>query len=207
MKKIKLLIFILVTIILVGHLGSTALYLAPNNPLKKYYESSVKAYMDPIFTQNWMLFAPEPARYSLKFWYRCKNETTGTSWSDWKDPMAPLIREHQDFRFTFKGKLLYVYQAIARSTLNHYVMTSRKLECQSEKDCHDQIQAKIKKGIYYPVAERFTRDLCLAENPTNNLAQFQILKIFPKSYSHRNDPGAFGSVENVEFSPIHIKSL
>lgn len=44
----------------VAHLLMVCLYVAPVNPVSQRYSKQIDAWIDPLFDQNWQLFAPEP---------------------------------------------------------------------------------------------------------------------------------------------------
>lgn len=42
------------------HLAATFLYNAPTNPVSQRYANQIQGWMEPLFNQNWRLFAPNP---------------------------------------------------------------------------------------------------------------------------------------------------
>lgn len=178
-----------------------ALYLLPQNPLSQAYLPSVNRYMQPFFAQNWNLFAPEPATFSLQFWYRCSNTPVNQeiSWSSWQDPLAQLIAEHKENRFTFRGKLIYVYQNFTRNLLNTYVRLKYE-----EKKSDTDIAEFLPQTASFQLAKKFVSDLCSDEETQTQTVQFQVLKVFPKNFSQRKDLKPFSKVENYIFHPTAI---
>lgn len=180
----------------------TALYLLPNNPASGHYAAAVRSYMEPIFSQNWGLFAPEPATSSLQFWFRC--ESVDGQMTDWQDPTYQLFKDHHAFPFTFRGKLTYVYQSIARDLLNSQIELSRARACR-DASCLAEVQSKMAGTREFALARRWTVDLCRAQSSIPVTAvQFQVLKVFPKPYSERHKPGVSGRIESVPFEPIRL---
>src|SRR6185437_2966569 len=49
-----------VAAVAIVHLAATFLYNAPANPVSQRYARSVNWWMEPLFSQNWRLFAPNP---------------------------------------------------------------------------------------------------------------------------------------------------
>ncbi len=195
---LKRTIFTIGTIWLSWHVLATALYLGPNNPMTKHYQPAIQAYMEPFFIQNWNLFAPEPATSSLQMWYRCEDNK---SWSKWMDPLSNLIKQHQANRFTHKGKLIYVYQGLSRNLLNDYVTKKNQLKCR-DKACEDQLMTNMKSVNHYKMAQKFVSSLCLTRN--SKTSQFQILKVYPKSYSKRHEKKPYSKIESVMFPKFQI---
>lgn len=143
------------------HVAIHVLYLAPINPTTKHYQSWIEKYMDPIFTQNWHLFAPEPAIASLKINYRCdQNEK-------WTDLITPLFEKHKQTLITATGKETYVYQHLARQIYNQ-----------------DARKENILNSPDYKVLSQVITDLCSTQIPQQS--EFQIIRTFTPNYSERN---------------------
>lgn len=170
--------------LVVFHLGMTILYLLPNNPGTKYYQSFSRTYMDPIFTQNWKLFSPDPVVYNLKLFYRCK--TTNDLWSPWQDPVAMLVQSHQDNRLLFKGKLIYVYHGLYRNLLNKNATSMETTKCKRDDAlCEIKRKQEIAKTAEAQIVTRFVATVCKRQNhlATN---EFRIIKEYPKKFSERH---------------------
>jgi len=197
----NILVASIVGLIFVFHFGATALYLLPANPLTNLYSQSVSAYMDPIFTQNWNLFAPEPATSSLKMWHSCSDDK---SWTQWQDPIHSLIKKHQDNRFTYRGKLIYIYQNLSRSLLNQFVTEQKDKPCSSI-ECFAKVEEKVKRSPEYKMTANLISDLCKRRLGTSaKYAKFQILKVFPKNYSDRFSDKPYGKIETVPFTKFKL---
>lgn len=184
------------------HLGCTILYLLPNNPLTIRYAPWVDAYMSPAFVQNWNLFAPEPATSGLNVVYRCGHEK---NWSDWKDTLSSLTSNHARTRFTPRGKILYIYQGIARELLNSYVMEKNKRNC-VDGPCLKVVEDQIRNQPAFQLATRWIQDVCGWEGKSFDRFQFQIMKIFPRQFSERHQQNATQRVERIQFSPVEVRS-
>lgn len=182
------------------HLLMTALYLAPINPMTNSYANLVHSYMEPLFSQNWSLFAPDPAKSSLQLWYRCTNEQNASSWMD---PISPLVQDHQRTRFTFRGKLLYIYQGIARDALNTYVQTKSTLGCGNTSQCHEQTLRAVASSDAVRLAHRFVGDMCRSSTDKHargfQSAEFMVVKVYPKPFSKRLDPQSSPQLESLRF--------
>ena len=93
----------------------TILYLAPLNPLSKYYKPFINNFFPRIFSQNWKLFAPDPLPYSFKFLIKCDGANT------WGDPFLKTQKEHYANRFSHTGKILYIYNGLIMDAYNYTV--------------------------------------------------------------------------------------
>lgn len=163
----------LITMILFSWLAShflfTFLYLAPKNPLYQGYDEIVTKYMGTLFSQDWSLFAPEPATSSLKLWYRCQNEPRR-----WRDALNALQQEHQRNRFTFRGKLNYIYMSLVRNLHNEYVTLNKDNKC-AIKGCHQEITELDT----YQSLKKLTNQLCRSTFPQDKNLDFKIVTYHP----------------------------
>jgi hypothetical protein len=66
------------------HLAATFLYNAPANQVSQRYSKQVDAWMDPLFQQNWRLFAPNPLSENVAVQVRASVSPSGrtTGWFD-----------------------------------------------------------------------------------------------------------------------------
>lgn len=94
-------------VVLIGHFGMTLAYLTPFNPIKMRFFSTIYAYMHPLFSQDWHLFAPDPIRDSRVLTISCRlrqatGETIDTAWADIS---TPRLEEHYRNRFAPADRL------------------------------------------------------------------------------------------------------
>jgi hypothetical protein len=75
---------VLVACAVAAHLLATFLYNAPANPVSQRYAKPVGWWMDPLFQQNWRLFAPNPVSANLAVQARASRSGDGrvTAWFD-----------------------------------------------------------------------------------------------------------------------------
>ncbi|MDR6225781.1 DUF5819 family protein [Desmospora profundinema] len=89
--------------LLAVHFGLVTLSLTPDNPVNHRHKEAIDAYMDPLFTQNWMLFAPNPVSQhrSLAAQARVVNPRTGAMMeTEWVDITDPLVKQKQRNRLS-----------------------------------------------------------------------------------------------------------
>jgi|SRR5690606_4596940 hypothetical protein len=104
--------------LLIGmHFLLTLLYLAPDNLLKRRFSEPLQQYMDPLFAQNWQLFAPDPVSQhrSLAAKAKVRDPKTGeVRETPWRDLTGPRVREVWENRL-FNGSRALRFQVSAIS--------------------------------------------------------------------------------------------
>lgn len=66
------------------------------NPISNKYKKEISEYMEPLFIQNWHLFAPDPVSHNESIQVKVGFE--GESKSDWIDISTPMIEEmHKNY--------------------------------------------------------------------------------------------------------------
>src|SRR3989337_1611903 len=73
------------------YVGNTTLYLAPPNPVTAQLLPVIRAIQNPLFAQNWHLFAPDPVKSDFVLTVRCR---TKDEVSAWQEITAPLLARH-----------------------------------------------------------------------------------------------------------------
>ncbi|PTM56495.1 DUF5819 family protein [Desmospora activa] len=94
--------FVAITALTV-HFAVVILSLTPDNPVKNRHQDAINKYTDPLFTQNWMLFAPNPVSQhrNLSAQARIANPQSGEiTETEWVDITGPLIKEKQENRIS-----------------------------------------------------------------------------------------------------------
>lgn len=176
---------LLFVFVIIFHVGMTVLYLLPANPATQYYSGLSKSYMNPIFSQNWNLFSPDPVVYNLRLLYRC--EKGKTQWSNWFDPAVKLVRKHQSNRFLFKGKLIYVYHNLYRNLLNTSSDLAKKFNCaKDDAGCEKRFRFELKQTQEAKLVSKFVKTMCQKQS-YNLKNEFKIVKVYPKKFSERHD--------------------
>lgn len=171
LSKINVLKSILLLLLSV-HVFIHALYLAPINPATSQYADFTNEYMKTFFTQNWHLFAPEPATSSLNLSFRCSSN------EEWQHPLQKLFSDHKKFPITARGKQTYVLQHLAREIFNS------KLKRISDADIQE-----------IPILQHYLQDQC----GRYSNAEIQIKRQFTTDYSKRFE-NKTGSKQIFKFS-------
>lgn len=182
--------------IFVNHVLTTILYHLPYNPLTPYYQNYVTSYIQPVFAQNWKMFAPEPPSSFDRFWYRCKFYSR---WSEWKDSTHALLSVYNENRLSGFGKILYIQEHLSRSVV--LLKTNVVKNCM--KDCSDSFfKKKFLENELYQKAIIYTHNLCLKENSKLDAIQFRVARINAKMFSKRKEVNFKPQIMVADF-PIH----
>ena len=181
------------------HTISTVLYNIPENPVAREYMPVVNWYMEPQFSQNWHLFAPEPATRMVKLWYRVKMKDR---WQHWQDPMEPILEKHRQNRATYHAKLLYIHGNIAKDLI---IRQSYILEHSSGKADSAALQMQqnesLKASPEYQLAVRFvSRDIekVYKHNFYPDSLQLMLAELYPKQFSERLSARPFSYAQTIE---------
>ncbi|MCW3109940.1 MAG: hypothetical protein JWQ09_4446 [Segetibacter sp.] len=200
----KYLVAIIIGFIFVHHLICTVLCNAPVNPLTSRYQGYVSNYMDPLFTQRWLLFAPEPATSDLKLWYKIKLRED-KKWLTWLDPLEPILKKHQRLRFTYNAKLLYIYGNIPRDLSIKNEILNSYFACKSNDSvCSRKRDDSLWKSTEFILAKKYVkRDIEKSFNYTRiDSIQIMVIQLYPKQFSERLTNKPFGYANSIEFNPI-----
>ena len=79
------------------HFTITALYLTPLNPIKLRLYPLIQTWMNPLFQQNWHLFAPNPLSSNQSLLARCRS---GAITSDWIDITSAILDKYYENRLS-----------------------------------------------------------------------------------------------------------
>jgi len=87
---------LLLTAFLMAHFTLIQLANMPLNPIRLALSSTINAYVNPLFTQNWSFFAPQPVDNDLSIVVRGRYSNgrtrTESSWTDVTDPLIDALR-------------------------------------------------------------------------------------------------------------------
>jgi hypothetical protein len=90
---------VLMSLVLAVHFALTLAYLTPANPIRLEHQGPILAYMEPFFSQNWSLFAPDPTVDTRYLLVACRRHSDGPDeHAGWINITAPLRRTRADDR-------------------------------------------------------------------------------------------------------------
>ncbi len=182
------------------YLVNTFLYLAPPNPLKVRWLPFVMMLEDPLFTQNWHLFAPNPIRSNFVLTVRCRAQKAVTSW---RDATSPLLARHHRARTSPMARLLRVQQNAIRMVLGWSGDEWKPLVCRRDRSrpyCRgDDPSTKQRQEMGRLVLRAVggaTCDQVLGRGRTKAM-QLRILMHTPPPWSQRDLPAVDGSTQYI----------
>ncbi|MBD1373138.1 hypothetical protein IC620_12310 [Hazenella sp. IB182357] len=192
---IKKVLIILSLFLFVGHLMFTVLYLTPFNPVKAKYSFVINGYMEPVFSQNWRLFAPNPASTNNKFLVRA--EFRGGKKSDWLDLTTFMIKKNHNNRFTPYNRLVRIQRG-AFTSLNQTdevtLKISKKIEEQNlNREDYEHIleNERTKKQDEYALdaLNRYAQSYVRSVYPNKEIEKTQIIvqETKAKPFSEKNN--------------------
>ena len=84
------------------HWAAIGLRTVPPNPVSAGLGPVVAPYVETVFDQHWMLFAPDPPTTDRRFEVRCDE-------GPWRDPAAPILAAHHRWRISWHGEEVRLY--------------------------------------------------------------------------------------------------
>ncbi|HEX3067383.1 MAG TPA: DUF5819 family protein [Thermoanaerobaculia bacterium] len=181
------------------HVVCTAAYLLAQNPMTRYYIGPVTQYMEPLFAQRWLLFAPEPATNSLQLWsrYECDGR-----WTGWRDPAGPVLETHRRNRFSPAGKLLYISNNLARDLSRESAETALRLHCGADPRCEARRNAEVLRSASFrrALAYGVRNSPCAAPS----FVRLMVIQVYPTQFSERMHPKPFSFANIFEFDPVPV---
>lgn len=182
MKKLFLMLFILAG---GAHFSLQIFKILPTNPLSKYYIKLIRDYDTGFFPQKWLLFAPEPPKFSYRFHYRCSD---GDNWSNWNDPVEKHLKSHHANRFSTDQYLVRFYKDSIRNLNNIHSQIGKDLDCSpNNKECYAKSLDILEKTVSYKKMTKLVKGLCSDQGVLNiKFLAFRSITIRPVAFSKRH---------------------
>lgn len=178
----KILVFTtssILSIVLLIHFSFTFIYLSPANPFKSKHWETIIGYMNPIFTQNWKLFAPNPASQQANLDMRVQyvDKDGATRQSDWKSITLPVIKELQSNRFSPNARI----SEFQSSLIGDYVWGDKE----NKESAFRSMQSYVN---YVLDTKKFT-----VPGTINKIQLRAVINKFPR-YNERDKPDSAGKM-------------
>ncbi|BAK18150.1 DNA-directed RNA polymerase, beta subunit/140 kD subunit [Solibacillus silvestris StLB046] len=205
MKK-KIAFFLLITVIFVFHFSMTALYVLPFNPLASKYNHQIQSYMNPLFTQNWQLFAPNPLSQSIYVNVQIK-DTEGQE-SKWIDFTTPLLEANHKNRFSPVNTIVRLGQSAYLQSVHIDPLTEKIATKNIEIDevsqrlsdyQKDGVYILYKLGLHY--AEQYFESSKISD------IRIRVIKEESIPFSQRNNPDYENEIKYSEHDWVPVKKI
>lgn len=109
---------VVLTVLTTLHFLFTLIHVIPDSYFPDTINRVVKNYMMPVFHQGWNLFAPDPPLKEKSMVFRVK---TDQGWSEWLNPGAELLQQHDQCRLSNANIAFRLHQNAAyRLWEEHY---------------------------------------------------------------------------------------
>lgn len=105
------------------HFGFTVLHTMPGFPAPAWLKVQARYYMEPMFHQGWMLFAPDVKNYNACISFRTPSDG---NWSEWKntDSMKP-VSEHNRVKYVGRKVALKLVNTMNSKNLGIYYLADK----------------------------------------------------------------------------------
>ncbi|GAA0437630.1 hypothetical protein GCM10008934_28770 [Virgibacillus salarius] len=190
-------IIIIFSIILFSiHFLFTAIYLAPFNPVKAKFGFIINGYMEPLFSQNWRLFAPNPASTNNQFLVRA--ELANGETTEWINLTSFMIEKNYKNRFTPYNRLVRIQRGAFTALHQKDDITMKLSEKVEEKKLNkedfdyildnEMIKEQREDGI--DILNRYAQSYVSSLYPGEDIARTQLIvrQTEATPYSEQSNP-------------------
>lgn len=205
MKK-KIAFFLMIAALFTYHFIVTALYVLPFNPLSYKYNKQIESYMNPLFTQNWQLFAPNPLSQSVYVNVQIK-DIEGRE-SKWIDFTTPLLEANHKNRFSPVNTVVRLGQSAYLQSVHIDPLTekiaTKNIEIEEISPIltdyqKDGMYILYKLGLHY--AEQYF-------DPSDiNEIKIRVIKEESIPFSQRNNPDYQNELKYSEHEWVPVKTI
>lgn len=195
------------------HFIITVVYVMPLSPIKMLASPVVTAYIQPLFTQNWHLFAPDPIDESRILTVACKTKDTSdlvqpSQTTEWHDVSTLLRKQFQRNRISAAERLNRVQSTSIQVTMgmDDLVLQLARKRTPHESDYNtaldkmlvlEQENRKQARVVLYRVASWACGQL-YAGDEVSEVRYRIVTHRFPR-FSQRMKPDTEGEITAVEF--------
>lgn len=160
------------------HFVFTGLYLSPINPIKTKNSSLINTYMNPLFTQNWKLFAPEPVSKNNTFLVRAQFNNGETT--DWINLTSYLIDKNFKNRFSPYNRLVRIQRGAfnalyEKDDVTIQIMNKIQDEELDEEDYKEFLENDEQTERAIELLNRYTQSYLRVLYPNKDIKESQVL--------------------------------
>jgi len=193
------------------HFGLLAIYLMPYNPVKVHLNELSTRYVDPIFTQRWELFAPEPIIGSKVFLVSCRipDESGEMHETQWIDVTTRLYDMHYRSRISSADRLaraqlagMYTMSSLHDPLIEHL----EKIDPGDDEAAKGVVEtiraakdANVRRGLR--MLTRMASVECdrVHGAGVSRQVRVQMLDVAPPAFSKRDEPNEKGPMKRVDY--------
>lgn len=195
--------------ILTFHIFFILIYCVPEIATNSKFRAVITRYVYPVFNQNWKLFAPDPPLESKELYYRVYIKDKG--WSGWKNPGKSIILKHQANRFSYYGKLYYIYDNLQRSLEYADSYTNFYIKQDSVKEENQRIERdkRIMKTFEYSSAKKYFKKFAERDYANDKILKIEFchVTIFPPPFKNRKDLDKKNTYHIIRFPLFTLKEF
>lgn len=194
----------------VVHVGLVAIHNMPDNPARQSMASVLDGYVGRYFSQNWRLFAPNPAASDLGVLVACLGadgmavhavEGAPAPADGWIDISAPLVEGHQRARLSAYDRLARAQINAARSAISvplHLLLPARSCSHGDDAAC-EQVEPEIERWQHSSggYLARVASSYCLATAPGSIGVAVAVRERKAIPWSQRNDPAVVRTEDDI----------
>lgn len=170
-------------VIFIMHFLMICLYLLPGGPLRDFLYPVTSVYVNPLFRQNWHMFAPMPLTFSSRLIVKCPGS------SDWVDPTSDLLRKHSSFPMIHHQKSIFIFNSISQTILDLRSTFKNESQCGlvSLKNCEESFKTWIQKTDAYKKASQVGKQVCVTKEKVGQIGVYiEHAKPFSEKYKIPN---------------------
>jgi hypothetical protein len=97
------------------HFTIILINVGPVTPLSIDLNEKTENYINPIFSQNWHLFAPDPVKDNYYLYIQAKNNEAVADSTTWIDITRPLIENNHSSLITPFNRIIRIYSGLVSS--------------------------------------------------------------------------------------------
>ncbi|HXH75724.1 MAG TPA: DUF5819 family protein [Bacteriovoracaceae bacterium] len=116
----------------------------------------INLYVEPIFRQNWHMFAPNPLTFSSRLVVKCSDK------DGWIDPTMGLLEKHSRLPLVHYQKSIFLFNSISQTLLDSRTTFKNETHCGnvSLKHCEKSFKDWIRPKDAFLKATHIGKQIC-----------------------------------------------
>lgn len=185
------------------HFLILTLHAGPINPVYAKYRVPIEQYVNPLLTQHWNLFAPDPVEETQNILVQYRTSTNETS--DWYNISKPLLEANQSNIISPYNKTARIPSSLYFSIFNKNTLVSKMEDNTSEEEFDkaiDMDKIKESRSKQVDLLYRFANsNIPLITNTDEEVEEVKvkIMNVNAIPFSERNNTDYEPTIEEIEF--------